>query len=337
MLKTLKLKYLILLAILTPTILGSVVALMIFEGNAATLRGAVLGGAVVWIVAASVCAAVVSSRVGRLISASVDCVASTATEIAGTVDQRERLASQQAAAATETTAAMEELAASARQSAEQAEDLAVGARNVVNLAEDGTRSVELTLKQMDSLRGKVHTIAERILQLSEHTSQIGTITNLVTDVASRTNMLALNAAVEAARAGDQGKGFSVVAVEIRKLADQTKRSAERINVLVADILKAINSTVMATEEGTKTVDEGAVTANRTVESFLGVRDAISKASENTQQISLNAKQQSLAVNEVLRAMSELTGDSKATAASLGLGRSRAAKLQESAGALRAIL
>jgi methyl-accepting chemotaxis protein len=337
MFKTLKLKYLILLATVIPAILGSAVAFLILQGGTGTSRGAALGGIIVWGAASAFCVAVASARVGRLIGASVDCVASTASEIAGTVDQRERLASQQAAAASETTAAMEELAASARQSAEQAEDLAVGARNVVNLAEDGTRSVELTLKQMDSLRGKVHTIAERILQLSEHTSQIGTITNLVTDVASRTNMLALNAAVEAARAGDQGKGFSVVAVEIRKLADQTKRSAERINLLVADILKAINSTVMATEEGTKTVDEGALTANRTVESFLGVRDAISRSSENTQQISLNAKQQSLAVNEVLRAMSELTGDSRATAASLGLGRSRASKLQESAGALRAIL
>jgi len=94
---------------------------------------------------------------------------------------------------------------------------------------------------------------------------------------------------------------------------------------------------MATEEGTKTVDQGVQTANRTVQSFVGVRDAINTASESTQQISLNAKQQSLAINEVLRAMSDLSGDSKTTAASLSLGRTRAAALQEAASVLRAII
>src|SRR5207237_6317159 len=121
-----------------------------------------------------------------------------------------------------------------------------------------------------------------------------------------------------------------------KLADQTKRSAERINILVSDILKAINSTVMATEEGTKTVDAGVETANRTVQSFIGVRDAISRASENTQQISLNAKQQSLAVNEVLRAMNDLSGDAQTTAASIGQGRMRAARLHDVAEGLGAM-
>jgi methyl-accepting chemotaxis protein len=190
---------------------------------------------------------------------------------------------------------------------------------------------------MDSLKEKVHTIAEKILQLSEHTSQIGTITHLVTDVASQTNMLALNAAVEAARAGDQGKGFSVVAAEIRKLADQTKKSAERISVLVNDILKAISSTVMATEEGTKTVNEGAQIAQRTVQSFVGVRDAIGKASENTQQISLNARQQSLAINEVLRAMSDLTISTKEVVESMSQGRGRVETLRLVAKNLQSIL
>ena len=334
--RTFKLKYLGLIAGIVPVIACWVTTSTLVERtpemSSAVFWGAGVGAAVwgvIWLILAA--------RVSAAITASVDSVSVTANEIAGTVDRRERLSSQQAAAANETTAAMEELAASARQSAEQAENLAMGARQIVSLADDGARTVELTLKGMGSLREKVHAIAEKILQLSEHTSQIGTITNLVTDVASRTNMLALNAAVEAARAGEQGKGFSVVAVEIRKLADQTKRSAERINTLVSDILKSINSTVMATEEGTKTVDVGVETANRTFESFTGVRDAINRASANTQQISLNAKQQSLAVNEVLRAMSELTGDALLTAASINDGRARAARLQSVATELRGIM
>ena len=335
--RRLKLKYLSVIANIVPVLVTWTVAGVILDASFPGVRVAVLSGAGLGVALSVGAALAFSSRVGGVIAASVSSVSKMAGEIAETVAQRERLAAQQAAAANETTAAMEKLALSTRQSAEQAEDLVVGARQVLTLADQGALTVSQTLKGMDSLKEKVHAIAGMILQLNEQASQIGTITKLVTDVASQTNMLALNAAVEAARAGDQGKGFSVVATEIRKLADQTKKSAERINTLVTDILTTINSTVAATEEGTKTVDESVHTANQTVQSFIGVRDAISKATENTQQISRNAQQQSLAVSGVLRAMNEFGGNVKLTAATLSQGRSRAETLQEAAKGLEAII
>lgn len=339
--QTLKLKQQLLIAGTVPVVSSLAVVALIYLGlaggaQAASVWQIILPGALIGGAASMATAFLLSSGLSKTIKVTAESVYKTADEITATVEQRIQLANQQAAAANQTTVAMEELAASARQSAEQAESLAVGARQVVSLADEGASSVNQGLKGMDGLKDKVHTIAERILQLSEQASQIASITNLVTDVASRTNMLALNAAVEAARAGDQGKGFSVVAVEIRKLADQTKKSAERINTLVGDILKAINATVMATEEGTKTVDAGVQIANRTVQSFVGVRDAISRSSENTQQISLNAKQQALAVNEVLRAMSELSADTKGAINSMSAGRERAERLRNVAVQLRAI-
>ncbi|MGD1717232.1 methyl-accepting chemotaxis protein [Dapis sp. BLCC M172] len=93
-------------------------------------------------------------------------------------------------------------------------------------------------------------MAQQITRLSEQTNQIGNISQLVGDLANQTNMLALNAAVEAVRAGEHGKGFGVVASEIRKLADESRKSAEKIYTLVADIQTSINSTVLATEAGT---------------------------------------------------------------------------------------
>ena len=93
-------------------------------------------------------------------------------------------------------------------------------------------------------------VADQILRLGEQTTQIGSIANLVKDLATQTNMLALNAAVEAARAGDHGKGFAVVASEVRKLADQSKKSAEEAAALIAEVQKATNSTIMVTEEST---------------------------------------------------------------------------------------
>src|SRR6185295_5640534 len=96
-------------------------------------------------------------------------------------------------------------------------------------------TAQKTIDGMSDLKDKVTAIAAQILKLSEQTSQIGGITDLVSDLASQTNMLALNAAVEAARAGEHGKGFAVVSAEIRKLADQSRKAAERINTLVADV------------------------------------------------------------------------------------------------------
>ena len=104
------------------------------------------------------------------------------------------------------------------------------------------------------LRQKVQMIAELILELSEHSQQIGNSISVVDDIAEQTNMLALNAAVEAARAGEHGKGFAVVAGEIRKLADESKQAITKITSLTSNIQYTTNSTVMATEEGSKEIE-----------------------------------------------------------------------------------
>jgi|GEM_PF-5365163 len=169
----------------------------------------------------------IAQKVIRPINQVTNNIASSSSEIAATIEQQERVAAQQATSVTQTTSTMDELGSSARQSAEQAE-MAAAAQQVADLAIVGTTAVERTLEDMATLNSKVSAIASHILRLSEQTGQIGNITNLVGDLANQTNMLALNAAVEAVRAGEHGRGFSVVAAEIRKLADQSKQSAERI-------------------------------------------------------------------------------------------------------------
>jgi methyl-accepting chemotaxis protein len=126
-------------------------------------------------------------------------------------------------------------------------------------------------------------------------------------------MLALNAAVEAARAGEQGKGFSVVADEIRKLADQSKKSADKINLLANDIQAAINRTVMVTDEGSKTVTEGIELARSTADTFAGVTDAVNNVFLNSQQISTSAKQQAVSIQQVLTSMTNISQGSQESA------------------------
>ncbi len=104
------------------------------------------------------------------------------------------------------------------------------------------------------LKENVGAIAQQIMRLNEQTNQIGNISSVVINLANQTNILALNAAVEAVRAGENAKGFNVLATEIRKLAAQSKKSAQKINNLVTDIKNALDYTVTVTHECTKTVE-----------------------------------------------------------------------------------
>jgi methyl-accepting chemotaxis protein len=298
-----------------------------------------------WSLATTILGPLVAVSLGTLLSRSfskpvsraVHAIASTATEIAATVEQYERVTAQQAAAVHETTATMDELDASFRQSAQQAEVAAAKALQALTLTEEGSGAVRHTFEGMSSLKAKVEAIAEQILRLSEQTSQIGNITNLVSELANQTNLLALNAAVEAARAGEHGKGFAVVAAEIRKLADQSKKSAERINTLVLDIQNATNATVMATEEGTKTVEVGTRLTHKTAEVFDFLAASITDVSESAQQTLLNVKQQLAAVRQVVEAMDAINNGSKETASGIGQTRIGVQQLNDAAQSLQTLV
>ncbi len=272
----------------------------------------------------------ISGGLAKIINQSTEEIASSLAEIAATVEQQERTATQQASSVNETTTTMDELGASSRQVAEQAMASVSAAQQALELTQGGRKAVDNTLKGMEDLREKVSAIAQQIVLLSEQTGQIGNISALVSDLANQTNMLALNAAVEAVRAGEHGKGFAVVASEIRKLADQSRKSADKINVLVMDIQGSINSTVMVTEEGTKTVVFGVDTAQKTAQAFTGVAEAINDVVLNNQQISLNIKQQAIAIQQVVEAMNSINQGARETATSISQTRIGTQKLNEAA-------
>ena len=232
-------------------------------------------------------------------------ISSVSNQIVATLEENERSLSQQATAVNQITTTMDELDSSARQSNEQA-DVAASATNLaIEKVTAGRDTVEKSIEGMASMKEKVDSIATQITRLSDHTNQISNITVLVSDISNQTNLLALNAAVEAARAGEHGLGFGVVASEIRKLANQSKVSAEKINLLVQEIQTATDSTVMVTDQGIKTVNEGTQFANLISEVFNEVDASVESIYSNTQQISLNAKQQSNAIEQVYNAMKEI--------------------------------
>lgn len=141
------------------------------------------------------------------------------------------------------------------------------------------------------LRQKIQMIAELILELSEHSQQIGNTISVVDDIAEQTNMLALNAAVEAARAGEHGKGFAVVAGEIRKLADESKQAITKITSLTSNIQYTTNSTVMATEEGSKEIETVVRDINAVSVNSQTLLNLIKDILESLDVINQNAKKQ----------------------------------------------
>lgn len=258
----------------------------------------------------------VASRLSGALSSSVSMLTASSAEMAATVTQHEKTASTQAAMVSETSATVVELGASSQKTAEQATSAAETAKKASEITDEGQAVVKEAVDGMGVLKGKVSAVADNILKLGDQIAQIGSIAEMVKDLAAQTNMLALNAAVEAVRAGEHGKGFAVLASEVRKLADQSKRSAEDARAIVAEIQKGSNSTIMVTEEGTKTVDRVTALAGRVGELFFRLSEAAGAVHDNAQQVLLNARQQSSALGQVVEAVNAINAGTKETAAGL---------------------
>ena len=258
-----------------------------------------------------------SRMVTAALRETIDAVAGAASEIASATEEHERISAQQASSVQETATTMEQLNAFAKNTAQQAESVALGSKESLTLTQNGTQAVSQTLDSIQDLRHKVETIADRIVHLSEQTQQIGTIAELVSNLANQTNMLALNAAVEAVRAGSQGKGFAIVAQEIRKLADQSKQASEKINVLVTDIQSAISSTVVVTQQGTQTAESSVQVVEISAHAFDRVAQGAETMMISGQQIALSAEQQVKAIQEVVIAIRNLNRAAAETTGSIG--------------------
>jgi methyl-accepting chemotaxis protein len=276
-------------------------------------------------------------RLVSSVSNTTNVVSTFSNQFLVTIEEQERTASQQSASVQQTTVTMDELSTSSQQSAQQAQAALESAKQSLELVENGSEGVKFASEAMTTLKQKVEDIALQISRLSDQTNQIGSVSNLVSDIANQTNMLALNAAVEAVRAGENGKGFSVVAAEIRKLADQSRNSAQQIGGLVNDIQKAIQSTVTVIKEGTKQVNKGSEIAQQTAQIFLDIAAAMEQIVENTQQIALNSKQQADATQQVTQTMNTLTQGAIETVKGIGQTKTGTQQLNQAAAKLKAVV
>lgn len=205
------------------------------------------------------------------------------------IDQMSRAIDGVSKGAQEQAVAVNKAATVTAQISDMINNVAGNVNNVTNQSQtsseqskSGAKTVQETIQSMEMIKQRVGLSSQKVQEMGERSTQIGIIVETIEDIASQTNLLALNAAIEAARAGEHGKGFAVVADEVRKLAERSSTATKEIADLIGNIQTTVNEAVAAMEESGIEVENGVVRANqagRALESILEVSDAVYKEAE----------------------------------------------------------
>jgi methyl-accepting chemotaxis protein len=193
-------------------------------------------------------------------------------------------AREQSAAVEKASAISAEIASSIQHVAEDARTSTQGSVQAAETARRGAQTVEQFIQGMQSIQTKVGESAEKVQEMGHRSEQIGVIVETIQDIASQTNLLALNAAIEAARAGEQGKGFAVVADEVRKLAERSANATKEIGALVRDIQKTVAEAVAAMQAGAQEVEIGAGQAVQSREALKSINLAVESVRQQVEGI-----------------------------------------------------
>jgi methyl-accepting chemotaxis protein len=239
-------------------------------------------------------------------------VNASANAILLSADEMTAGATQQDQEITNTSSAVEELTVSMKQVSNNAEASAEAARRALDAAEQGNRAVRDTLEGMQRIRASVQATAKKIKSLGDRSLEISEIINVINDITEQTNLLALNAAIEAARAGEAGRGFAVVADEVRKLAEHSRSATKDIAALIKAIQAETNEAVVVMEEGTREVEVGASLADQAGKALEAISSVVRQSAELVQEISLASKQQVRGTEGVANAMQIISGITRQT-------------------------
>jgi len=233
-------------------------------------------------------------------------VASAANQLQATSEQIATGAEEVAAQTVTVATASEEMAATSTDIARSCHLAAEGGKHATNRAQAGAAVVEQTVLVMGRITSQVKSSAATVAGLGERSDQIGAIIGTIEDIADQTNLLALNAAIEAARAGEQGRGFAVVADEVRALAERTTRATREIGEMIKSIQTETKGAVGAMEEGVKEVENGTREAAKSGESLKEILDQISEVTMQVNQIATAAEEQTATTGEITNNIMQIT-------------------------------
>ncbi len=231
---------------------------------------------------------------------SVEVTASSSTEISASIEQMAAGAQEQSAQAIEVAGAVEEMAKTIMETTKNTGALADAAKESRRIAGEGGDVIGQTIEGMDRIAQVVKMSSEKIQRLGKSSSEIGEIIQVIDDIADQTNLLALNAAIEAARAGEQGRGFAVVADEVRRLAERTTKATKEIAEMIQRIQAETGEAVGAIDAGNAEVERGKKLADKAGEALREIVQGSDKVADLVSQVAAASEQQSTAAEQISR-------------------------------------
>ncbi len=239
----------------------------------------------------------IREAIARLSSSTAEILASTAQQSSG--------AQEQACAVAQTVTTVDQVAQTSAQAAQRAKGLGEAVQLTLQGGQAGQKAVEESIDALNHLKDQVESTASDILRLAEQAQAIGEIIATVNDIAEQTNILALNAAIEASRAGEHGKGFGVVATEVKALAEQSKKATVQVRQILGEIQRGTQTAVLSTEEVTKGVAGAIKAADLSSRTIGSLTETLTDASQASAQIVASAGQQATGMTQISQAMKNL--------------------------------
>ena len=243
-------------------------------------------------------------------------VHAAAQEIAGAVEGQAATSTEMSSSVAEITSTMEEFSASSTQIADHSKSVVDIANQTLDDSRKGSEAMQIVLGRMTDIRTDNQHSLQEIVDLGSKSKQISKVMEIINAVADQTKLIAFNAALEASSAGDAGKRFSVVASEIRRLADSVTDSTSEIEAKISEIQDSISRLVITSEKGASGIAAGTAASANTAERLGEIVNAASHTSSAAQQISLSTQQQKVASNQVVIALREIVTASSHTAQSI---------------------